>query len=116
MRVFTPDGLGAGDASDKLELQQNYVCRKMGEVKTTVEIPDALFRQAKAFAAQGGVSLNDFLAEALREHVRTKACGNKPAQPWMRAFGGLRELHRESKRVDRIIKEEFEHIDDQESH
>jgi predicted HicB family RNase H-like nuclease len=30
-------------------------------VKTTVEIPDSLFRQAKAMAAQQGTSLKDFL-------------------------------------------------------
>ncbi len=83
-------------------------------MKTTVEIPDALFRQAKAAAAQQGISLKLFLTEALRERLRQRASGSAPAKPWMRAFGGLRDLHRETKRVERIIAEEFEQIDEEE--
>jgi len=29
----------------------------------------------------------------------------------MRAFGGLRELHRETRRLDRVVAEEFDRID-----
>ncbi len=83
-------------------------------MKTTVEIPDSLFRQAKAAAAQQGISLKLFLTEALKERLRPRAGGSPPAKPWMTAFGGLRELHRETKRVDRIIAEEFERIDEEE--
>ena len=83
-------------------------------MKTTVEIPDSLFRQAKAAAAQQGISLKLFLTEALRERLRQRASGSPHARPWMRAFGGLRDLHRETKRVERIIAEEFERIDEEE--
>jgi len=30
--------------------------------------------------------------------------------PWMKAFGGLKDLHRENKRVERVIEEEFERV------
>jgi hypothetical protein len=83
-------------------------------VKTTVEIPDPLFRRAKAVAAYSGISLKDFLTEALREKLRQLGQGAPPEKPWMKAFGGLRELHTETKRIDRVIAREFEQIDEEE--
>jgi hypothetical protein len=78
-------------------------------VKTAIELPDTLFRQAKAAAKRRGISLRDFFVEALRFHLRNT--GATPAQPWMKAFGGLRELHRETKKIERVIDQEFERID-----
>jgi hypothetical protein len=37
----------------------------MGAVKTTIEIPDPLFRKAKAHAAEHGQTLKDFVTDAL---------------------------------------------------
>jgi hypothetical protein len=82
-------------------------------VKTTVEIPDPLFRQAKAAAAQRGVPLKDFFTEAVREKLRSGKAGAPFEQPWMRAFGGLRELRDETRRINRIIAGEFEQIDEE---
>ena len=79
-------------------------------MKTTVEIPDRLFREAKAAAAQRGIPLKELFAEALRERLRSKA-GAEPR--WMKAFGGLRDLHRENKRLDRLIEREFGVIDEE---
>ena len=80
-------------------------------MKTTVEIPDTLFRKAKATAAERGVSLKDLLTEAVREHLQRGAGAVSPAKPcaplWMSAFGGLRNLHEETKRIDRILDQEF---------
>jgi hypothetical protein len=86
----------------------------MGELKTTVEIPDALFRQAKAAAAQKGISLKQLFTEALREQLRRRTAGEAPDKPWMQAFGGLRQLHKENKRLEPIIAAEFEGIDEEE--
>jgi hypothetical protein len=86
----------------------------MGAMKTTVGIPDSLFRQAKATAAQQGTSLKDFLTEAVREQLRRKTALPSPNKPWMRAFGGLRDLHPESKRLERVVQQEFERIDEEE--
>ncbi len=36
-------------------------------------------------------------------------------KPWMRAFGGLRDLHRETLRVERLIEQEFECIDEEDA-
>jgi hypothetical protein len=37
-----------------------------GSMKTTVEIPDELFREAKATAARNGTKLKDLVADGLR--------------------------------------------------
>ena len=71
----------------------------MGIVKTTVEIPDQLFREAKASAALRGIPLKEFVAEALRERLRSQP-GRTPR--WMQASGGLRDLHRENQRLRRV--------------
>ena len=87
-------------------------------MKTTVEIPDALFRKAKAVAAEQGVSLKDFFTVAVREHLRRGArvslTGAQTAPPWTGAFGGLRALHKETEKINRVIAEEFEQIEDEE--
>jgi hypothetical protein len=85
-------------------------------VKTTVEIPDAQFRQAKTAAAQQGASLKDLFAEALREQLRRKAGGKPSDRPWMRAFGRLRTLRRENRRLEGVVAAEFERIDVEERH
>jgi hypothetical protein len=82
-----------------------------GFVKTTVEIPDALFRQAKAAAAHQGVSLKEFFTDAVKLKLRIRSDSAKDSPPWMKAFGGLHELHRENRRIGKIIEEEFENVD-----
>jgi hypothetical protein len=87
-------------------------------VKTTVEIPDALFRQAKSFAAQQGISLKVFFTEAVKEQLRRKngtEIQEAPTVPrWKAAFGGLRHLHKENLRIQKVIDEEFGKIDEEE--
>jgi hypothetical protein len=78
-------------------------------MKTTLEIPDQVFRKAKVKAAERGIPLRQFVTEAVEEKL---AAG--PAQgekPWMEAFGKLRHLHRDNLRIQRIINEEFEKIE-----
>jgi hypothetical protein len=82
-------------------------------VKTTVEIPDSLFRQAKAAAAQQGLSLKDFFSDAVKQKLRSKSGSNPIDPPWMKAFGALRELRTENQRIKRIIEKEFETIDEE---
>jgi hypothetical protein len=76
-------------------------------VKTTLEIPDPVFRKAKAKAAEQGVSLRQFVTEAVEEKLHCAGV----AKPWMKSFGGLRHLHKENVRIQKLIDEEFETID-----
>jgi hypothetical protein len=84
-------------------------------MKTTVEIPDALFRKAKATAAERGVSLKVLLTDAVREHLqRSEPSASTPSPAWMSAFGGLRKLHKETSRINRVLEQEFEQIEEDE--
>ena len=81
-------------------------------MKTTLELPDELFRRAKALAAKRGVSLRQLVTEALEERLRgTRRSTRRPA--WMSIAGGLPELRRESAAIAARIEEEFERVDEE---
>jgi len=77
-------------------------------MKTTLEIPDAIFRRAKSVAAARGIPLRALVSEAVADKLRSGDGGGKP---WMAAFGKLRRLRRESAKINRRIEEEFEQIE-----
>lgn len=77
-------------------------------MKTTIEVPDALFRQAKSMSAQRGIPLRVFVSEALQEKLSRSGGDDRP---WMKAFGQLRSLHQETMKIDQIIQQEFGHIE-----
>ena len=86
-------------------------------MKTTLEIPDKIFRQAKAEAAIHGIPLREFVTVAVVEKLDTAKRNGQKAKdqkPWMKAFGKLSHLHEETERINRIIEEEFEQIDEPE--
>ena len=78
-------------------------------MKTTIEIPDSIFRRAKAFAAERGISFRALVSEALADKLRAQS--KLASKPWMKSFGKLRDLHKETARIDRIIEEEFGQIE-----
>lgn len=78
-------------------------------MKTTLEIPDAIFRRAKSAAAERGIPLREFVTEAVQEKIESH---QKVAEkPWVKLAGGLKHLHDETQRINRIIEEEFEEIE-----
>ncbi len=76
-------------------------------MKTTLEIPDPLFRKAKATAAEQGRSLKALVAEALREKLSAESEAASPGPPWMRGFGGMAHRRRENRRIQKRIDAEF---------
>ena len=83
-------------------------------MKTTVELPDALYRKLKSTAAEEGRSIKQILTEAVTERLRRGPRAGPRAKPWEAAFGGLKSLHRENLKIDRLIEAEFEKIDEEE--
>ena len=77
--------------------------------KTTLEIPDAIFRRAKTVAAERGIPFRALVSEALAEKLRAQGASDQ--KPWMKTFGKLRHLHKETARINRIIEAEFDQID-----
>ncbi|MGZ8938714.1 MAG: hypothetical protein ACXW32_05825 [Limisphaerales bacterium] len=84
-------------------------------MKTTLEIPDATFRKAKSQAAQKGISLRDFVTQALEEKMRSPPTTSKRGEPeWLRfagAFGKTATQRQETRRIQEAIDREFETID-----
>ena len=56
-------------------------------MKTTLEIPDKLFRKIKATAALDGKSLKDFVTDAVKEKLAHPARSRK--EGWQSVFGKL---------------------------
>jgi hypothetical protein len=77
-------------------------------VKTTLEIPDELFRRTKATAALRGESLKDFVTEALQAQLELHATGVS-SRGWRSVFGKARPEDVEP--VDAAVARELEDID-----
>jgi hypothetical protein len=78
-------------------------------MKTTLEVPDDLFRRTKAAAAMQGESLKDFVTEALQAHLERKTAGSSARPGWQSVFGQARREEVET--VDSVVAEEFGRID-----
>ena len=78
-------------------------------MKITLEIPDDLLKRAKATAATRGESLKDFVTDALQAHLERQPYGDPTRQGWQSVFGQARR--EEVEPVDKIVAEEFEHVD-----
>jgi hypothetical protein len=81
-------------------------------VKTTLEIPDFLFRRAKSVAAERGIPLRQFVTEAVQEKLKITS----QERPWMKHLGklkhsGLKYSEKERKQIEKRVEETFEHID-----
>lgn len=81
-------------------------------MKTTLDIPDAIFRQAKARAAERRVPLRRLVSDALAEKLE----GESPARQKVRVklAGRLRHLRKETERINKAIEREFERVEPEE--
>ena len=80
-------------------------------MKTTLEIPDPVFRRAKTRAAQKGIPLRQFVTEAVEDRLlrdRDLAANRKTLRE---LSGGLRHLKEENKRIRDLIEAEFRQIE-----
>lgn len=81
-------------------------------MKTTLEIPDVVFRRAKAKAAEQNVPLRQFVSDAVAEKLAARPDGGQKAR--RRLAGKLRHLRSESARINRLMEQEFEKIEPEE--
>ena len=78
-------------------------------MKTTLEIPDAVFRRAKSRAAEQGIPLRQFVTEAVEDKLKISPADAR--KPWMKHVGKLKHLRKETQRIDKLIEERFEQIE-----
>ena len=76
-------------------------------MKTTLDIPDFLFRRAKSVAAERGIPLRQFVTEAVQEKLRIAP----QEKPWTKHLGKLKHLHRERKEIEGRVEEAFGKVD-----
>ena len=81
-------------------------------MKTTIDIPDGLFRRAKSAAATDGITLKQLVTDALKQRLGQGS--ESGSARWKGMVGELRELRAENRRIDRAIEQEFEVIDEEE--
>ncbi len=79
-------------------------------MKTTIELPDKLFRSAKAHAAQEGLSLRIFFEKAVTYQLREKA-GHRAIPAWRRSFGKLKDIKTATREVQKVVDREFSRIE-----
>ena len=77
-------------------------------MKTTIDLPDDLLRQAKATAALRGDSLKELFLQALRHHLATQTAVNQDLG-WKSVFGRAREI--EIADIDAVVEAEFGRVD-----
>ena len=81
-------------------------------MKTTIEIPDVLFRKVKSKAAERAQTLKEFVSAALQEKLTSRRSPGHSAEPeWMQGFGKLRRLHRETERIRKRVDEAFDVVE-----
>jgi hypothetical protein len=84
-------------------------------VRTTIELPDPLFREVKATAARQGMRLKDYVTEALQDKLAKRP--TYAEKPWMQ-FAGIAandpEMVEELRRIEQIVDEHFEQIEEEE--
>lgn len=78
-------------------------------MRTTLEIPDSLFRRSKAAAALSGMPLKEFVARALRAYLSRQGDAVREQSGWRSVFG--RASPEEVAEVDRVVEEEFGRAD-----
>jgi len=78
-------------------------------MKTTLEIPDPIFRRAKSVAAERGIPLREFVTEAVKDKLASDAKASE--KPWVKHMGKLKHLRKENARINRLIEEDSEKID-----
>ena len=81
-------------------------------MKTTLEIPDPIFRRAKAKAAELKIPLRQFVSEAVEEKLDEKSRSGPDV--WLKLAGRLPHLRKESRRIGKLIEREFETIEPEE--
>lgn len=78
-------------------------------MKTTIEIPDELFRKTKETAASRGETLGEFITDALTTRLETTSAPIAAGSGWRSVFG-LGDP-KSTARVDAVVESEFEQVD-----
>lgn len=74
-------------------------------MKTTIDLPDPLFREAKATAAANGLTLKTFITDSVRQNLR------KQKDDWRSVLKNLPRVDKETLETIRLRVEESDRDD-----
>jgi len=82
-------------------------------MKTTLGIPDPLFREAKEMAARQGMTLKQFVTEALEAKLNALRLRNASTPAWERFFGTFKSktARADSRKINAVVEKEFSTVD-----
>jgi len=80
----------------------------MAPMKTTIDLPEDLLRQAKATAALRGESLKELFSQALSRHLATQSTVSEDLG-WKSVFGRARQI--EIAEIDNVVSSELGSIE-----
>lgn len=83
-------------------------------MKTTLEIPDAIFRRAKAKAAESKIPLGQWVTEALAEKLESPPRASASEAILPKLAGRLKHLRKQTARINALIEHEFETVEPEE--
>lgn len=80
-------------------------------MRTTIDLPDDLFRTTKARAALEGRTLKAFVREAIEEKLRSSERGTGASRPrgWRRVFGSA--AAEDVGEIDEIVRSELSGVE-----
>ena len=78
-------------------------------MKTTVEVPDKLYRQIKSRAAAEGQTVKAFFLEALQDKLAKVSNASGQKTGWRAVFGKAKKEDMDE--LQRVIDEEFSKVD-----
>lgn len=85
-------------------------------MRTTLEIPDKLFREAKATAAKKGITLKALITRAIERELQRESGFKHSGEPeWLRMardFSRDPDMVKEIRRIQETIDEEFSKVEE----
>jgi hypothetical protein len=80
-------------------------------MKTTLELPDTLFREAKSLAGEKGITFKRLMTEALENRL-AQLKRETETEPWRKYFGSVSPDKKDRKVLAQIIHDAFGQIDE----
>lgn len=79
-------------------------------MKTTIELPEKLLRQAKAMAAKRGTTLKEIVTDAL-QRLLTDPSSSSSKPEWLSLCGAFKDSPSETRRIQNMIDQDLSKID-----
>lgn len=81
-------------------------------MKTTLTLPESLYRRAKAKAARDSTTVEQFVVEAVKEKLNGETSTAKAAPRWMKHFGACKDVPEAMAELSLLLRSpDFRRID-----